>query len=184
MHYPLILVADSGLVPKDSSLRQYSEEITSEGIEIRDNIINMIGTDREGTVWIGTSDGVNIVPNEVARHAMEAHHEVPSFDYIGRKGNALHCVLQRESPSRDWILGTDDGLFVLDAESLPEHHEHGNGDAPSPQHSARRISFQTDQTPASVNALLWTADHGLLIGTTNGLIYMPAGVISTMLEDR
>jgi len=170
---------------KDNTLRHYSEEITSQGIEVKDNIIDMITIDREGTIWIGTSQGMNVVPDDVARHATDSHHEVPSFDYIGRKGNTVHCVLQLEAPKRDWLLGTDDGLFVFDAETVPsDQHHHGDGDAPSHHLSARRISFQTEQTPASVQALSWTSDHGLLIGTTNGLIYMPNQVISTMLDDR
>jgi ligand-binding sensor domain-containing protein len=170
---------------KDSTLRQYSEEITSEGIEIKDNIIDMISIDREGTIWVGTSQGMNVIPNDIARHAAEAHHEVPSFDYIGRKGNTVHCVVQRELPHRDWLLGTDDGLFVLDDAAVPDGgHDHENADMP-PQHpGARRISFQTEETPASVQALLWTDDHGLLVGTSNGLIFMPSRVISTLLDDR
>lgn len=170
---------------KDSVLRHYSEEITSEGIEIKDNVIDMITVDREGTIWIGTSQGINVVPNDVARRAAEAHHEVPSFDYIGRKGNAVHCVIQREAPTRDWLLGTDDGLFVLDIETVPEGEHHHVEDNMTPRHaSARRIIFQSEQTPTAVRALLWTDDHGLLVGTSNGLIFMPSRVASTLLDDR
>lgn len=170
---------------KDTVMRHYSEEITSEGIEIKDNIVDMITIDREGSVWIGTSQGMNVVPNDVARQATEAHYEVPAFDYIGRRGNAVHCVVQREIPRRDWLLGTDDGLFVLDAEAIPEgEHHHVEGDGSAQRPSARRIVFQSEQTLTAVRSLLWTDDHGLLVGTSNGLIYMPSRVISTLLDDR
>lgn len=170
---------------KGGTLKHYSEEITAEGVEIKDNIIDLIEIDDEGNIWIGTGQGMNVIPSTVARHASEAHHEVPSFDYVGRRGNDVLCVLAYGTPSRCWLLGTTDGLFVVDGAVLTDEHDHATDD---PTHrertTARRIAFNRDSSALSVTSLLLDDHDGLLVGTSDGLYRVPLRILELMLTDQ
>lgn len=138
---------------RTGEVRHYSASLPNER-RIANDYVHVIFEDRQGRVWLGTRDGVNIFLDD--RRGFATIRQYFRTDRLpGFRANRVFCMLQ-DDEGNIW-LGTRDGLYRLDLEAPAfTVYQAGAGGTHSP--SANLIY-----------ALLQDKDRSIWVGTSDGL---------------
>lgn len=103
--------------------------------------VNSITQDREGLIWIGTNDGVAVIPtsSNILTNSTEAYTPIYQRRRLLLQENVYTIAV--DGGNRKWI-GTRNGLFVFNssADELIEHFTIAN--SPIPSNLTRNIAIQ------------------------------------------
>lgn len=119
---------------------RFAEEGHS-GYELPDNIVERLYKDGRSNVWV-------VMPDHIAFKSNGRYKgELPSYSFIGDKGNAIRNVIGLEDGS--YLFATRKGLALLPSTALQDaHHHHGGMNEVFQEHGARALSLTASQAGA------------------------------------
>ena len=97
------------------SYTRYAEEGYS-GYELPDNVVEHVFADDLTNVWVLMPDNISF------KKGSGFQGELPSFGFIGERGNAIHSIL---AVGKDWYLFvTEKGVSYMPVRALQDEHQH------------------------------------------------------------
>lgn len=139
-----IVYDDKGTL-SNSADDEYRVLRTGEGNgNLPDNNTTCIAKDRDGAIWIGTSNGIAIVncPGDVIRHECEASLKVVQQDQFAGHlfENQSINALAVDGANRKWV-GTANGVWLLSEDGEKEIYRFTAANSPLPDNYIQRINI-------------------------------------------
>lgn len=104
----------------------------NEGSGLNSSDIRSIVVDKRGEVWVGTSIGINIIPNPSAPNSGIRNVLPVRFETIS--------TIAVDPINQKWV-GTQNGIFVLSSDGVKVVAEYSTANSPLPTNSIRSIAF-------------------------------------------
>lgn len=168
----LILIKDNGTpaIPNDDHVTYRHTWYDQNGAQIKTNEIHALAQDLDGVLWVGTDEGLFIIPSTVdfatsdrcERIIIPRNDGTNLADYLfdNERINAIAV----DGANRKWIGTENAGVFLLSADGLETIAHFTEENSPLPSNSILSITIQ--ETTGEV-----------FIGTNNGLMsYMSDAV--------
>lgn len=181
----VVVYNDNGTLENanDDSYRQLSVGAGSGGLPT--NFVNCVVADRDGSIWIGTADGIGVVscPSLVISHQCEATRPIVQYDQFADYLFHYEFVntIAVDGANRKWI-GTNNGVWLVSPEGDQQIERFTVDNSPLPSNVIQKIAVDpvtgdvyigTDQGLVSYRG---TATEG---GETNsGVLVFPNPVTS------
>lgn len=131
------IVYDDNHTPADPTDDRYRQLLAGEGSGgLPENEVHCIEKDNDGSLWIGTSDGIGIIscPGDVIDGTCEAEKRIVQFDefagYLFQ--NEIVKTIAVDGGNRKWI-GTNNGVWLVnqDGDEILERFTKDNSPLPS-----------------------------------------------------
>jgi ligand-binding sensor domain-containing protein len=124
---------------------------------LANNIISCMMEDRNGNIWIGTDEGVSIIPAESANGNKV---RFTNFNDMSRKGYPVNSIAEDKN-GKIWI-GTSNGVFYYDPASQGNSPVYGKAPFTA-------FNNQAGEPFNNVRSILPDKNGNLLIGCADGL---------------
>jgi ligand-binding sensor domain-containing protein len=126
------------------SLTRYAEEGYS-GYELPDNVVEHLFADELSNVWVLMPDNISFKKGNAFQG------ELPTFAFIGDKGNAIRSILAVRS---DWYLFvTAQGVSFMPIRALQDEHQHAREEVHATHNAqARPADAATLLTPENLKS--------------------------------
>ncbi|MCB0654778.1 MAG: hypothetical protein KDC57_01515 [Saprospiraceae bacterium] len=154
-----LLVMDSGQDPVSTADDRF-KVVNTTNSELPNNLVNCVEADREGQIWVGTTQGLvtfDCGENVFNSDGCPGRHKIVTFDGVNGKllsTQDIRCVAV-DGANRKWV-GTRNGIFVLSPDGLELIAKYNESNSPLINNSIIDIAIDED-------GIAW-------IGTDEGII--------------
>lgn len=139
------MVYDDGGTPANPVDDRYRQLVAGKGIgNLPDNEVYCLAKDKNGAIWIGTSNGIGIVncPAQVIDGSCEAEIRIVQYDEFAGYlfANEIVKALAVDGANRKWV-GTNNGVWLLSPEGDKIIYRFTAANSPLPSNSIQKIAI-------------------------------------------
>lgn len=134
-------VYNDGNTPGNPNDDSYS--LVDMGRNLPSNVVYCLAKDKDGTIWIGTSDGIGIIncPSEVINGGCSVERRIVQYDIAAGylfQGESVMAIAV-DGANRKWI-GTTNGVWLISASADKILYRFTTDNSPLPSNAVQKIT--------------------------------------------